>query len=71
MSLAFRIEEMQYEAETLRSATLAAYEAIYHGGTDYEEFDGALHAVFIMSHAHMEHLKVLTDEAYALQRGQR
>lgn len=68
MSLAFKIEEMQIEAEMLRSATLAAYESIYHGNTDHAEFEGALHAVFLMSHDHMKRLEKLTDEAYKLQR---
>lgn len=67
MSLAFKIENMAHEAAVLRSMTLAVYEAIYDGGADYEEFDGALNAVFCMAHDHMEHLKVLSDETYALQ----
>lgn len=68
MSLAFKIEEMEHEAEMLRSVTLATYEAIYHGNTAHEEFEGALNMVFNMSHDHMKHLKELTDEAYKLQR---
>ncbi len=71
MGLAVQIENMACEAESLRSMTLAVYEAIYNGSTKYEEFDGALNMVFRMAHDHMEHMKSLTDEAYALQRGEK
>lgn len=68
MSLAIRIEEMQNEAESLRSVSLATYDAIYNGCNNYMEFEGALNAVFRMSHEHAKHLKELTDEAYRMQR---
>lgn len=68
MGLAFKIEEMELEAETLRSMTLAVYTAIYEGTASYEEFNSAFNAVFRMAHDHMKHMKSLTDEAFALQR---
>ena len=68
MKLAAQIEDVALEADTLRSMILATYDAIYNGCTGYEEFDGALHAVYLMAHDHMEHMKSLTNEAYALQR---
>ncbi len=68
MRLTAKIEEMAYEAETLRSMALAVYEAIYNSNTDHKEFDGALNAVFYMAHDHMNHMKALTDTAHALQR---
>lgn len=67
MGLAIKVEDMAYEAELLRSMTLATYDAIYNGCNNYEEFDCALHAVFLMAHDHMEHMKSLSNEAYALQ----
>ena len=36
MELAFEIEELAHEAEILRSATLATYDAIYNGCNGYE-----------------------------------
>ena len=68
MGIAAQIEDMAYEAEYLRSMSLAVYEAIYNTGTSYKEFDGALNMVFRMAHGHMEHMKTLTDKAYAMQR---
>ena len=68
MGLAVQIEDMAHEAESLRSMALAVYDAIYNSHTSYEEFDGALNAVFHMAHDHTEHMKNLTDKAYALQR---
>ena len=47
---------------------LATYDAIYNGCDAYEAFEGAFYAVFCMAHDHMEHMKVLVDEAYALRR---
>lgn len=67
-SLAIKIEDVQHEAEILRSMILATYDAIYNGCDAYEEFEGAFYAVFCMAHDHMEHMKVLVDEAYALRR---
>lgn len=64
MTLAFEIENMKQEADTLRSMALAAYDAIYNGCTGYEEFDGQLHAVFCLAHDHSEHLKSLMDKAF-------
>ncbi len=68
MGLTVQIEDMAHEAESLRSMALAVYEAIYDGHTNYKEFDGALNAVFRMAHDHMNHMKALTDQAYALQK---
>lgn len=68
MGLAVEIEEMQHEAETLRSMALATYDAIYNGCNSYKEFDGQLDAVFNLAHDHSEHLRVLKDKAYELQR---
>ncbi len=68
MGLVVKIEDMALEAERLRSLSLAIYDAIYNGCDAYEEFDGALHAVFCAAHDHMEHMKALMDEAYALQK---
>ncbi len=66
MVLAMKIEEMAHEAETLRSLTLAVYDAIYNGCGNYKEFDCALNLVFCMAHDHMEHLNSLMDEAFAV-----
>lgn len=71
MSLAFEIENMQFEAEILRSMALATYDAIYNGCTGYEEFDGQLNAVFHLAHDHSEHLKSLANKAYELQRNEK
>lgn len=68
MGLAIQIEDMAYEAEALRSMALAVYDAIYNSSTSYKEFDSALHTVFRMAHDHTEHMKDLTDKAFALQR---
>lgn len=68
MKLAAKIEDMAIEAENLRSLSLATYDAIYNGCDGYEEFDGALHTVFLMANNHMEHMKTLMDEAYVLQK---
>jgi len=70
MVLAMKIEEMAHEAETLRSLILAVYDAIYNGCGDYKEFDGAFCLVFHMAHEHMEHLNSLTDEVFAVWRGE-
>ena len=68
MRLKNEIEEMHYEAETLRSMALAAYEAIYNGCTWYKEFEGQLNAVFHLAHEHSENLKTLRDKAFELER---
>ena len=68
MELANQIENLAYEAEALRSLLLALYNAIYNGPYGYKEYDSALDAVFSMAHEHMEHMKSLMDEAYAIQR---
>ena len=70
MELAMKIEEMAHEAETLRSLALAVYDAIYNGCSNYKEFDYAFHLVFCMAHEHMEHLNSLTDEMFAVWRGE-
>lgn len=64
MALEQEIEDMQYEAEILRSMTLAAYDGIYNSISGYEEFDGQLYAVFCLAHEHSEHMKALKDKAY-------
>lgn len=64
MTLAHEIEDMQYEAEILRSMVLAAYNGIYDSISGYGEFDGQLYAAFCLAHNHSEHLKALTDKAY-------
>ncbi len=71
MELAFEIEELAHEAEILRSATLATYDAIYNGCNGYEEFDGAFHAVFCMAHDHAKHMTSLMNQAYGLQRNEK
>ena len=68
MKLAARIEEMAFEAKTLRSMVLATYDAIYNGCGNYKEFDGQFDMVFHVAHDHMKHMEALMDEAYALQR---
>ena len=68
MSIAFEIESAEHEAEVLSSMILATYDAIYNGCTDYEAFEGALYAVFSMSHDHKENLKKLSNEAFMLLR---
>lgn len=68
MNLAIRIEDMEREAEVLKSMVLATYDAIYNSSSGYEEFEGAFYAVFALAHDHMEHLQSLTNEAYALLR---
>ncbi len=64
MTLAHEIEDMQYEAEILRSMVLAAYNGIYDSISGYEEFDGQLYAAFCLAHEHSERLKALMDKAY-------
>lgn len=66
MDLAFKIEEMEKEAEIVNSLLLAVYEAIYNGCVDYRKFEWALHEVSGMAQDHMEHMKSLTDETFAL-----
>lgn len=66
MDIAYKIEEMQNEAETVSSLILAIYEAIYNSSVDYERFEWAFNAVSCIAQAHMEHMKSLTNEAFAL-----
>ena len=65
MELAMKIEEMAYEAETLRSLALTVYDAIYNGCNDYKEYDHALNLVFCMAHEHTEHMNLLVDEVFS------
>ncbi len=70
MELAIQIEDAAMEAEILGSMLLAVQEAIYNGDCHYTEYELAFHAVFRMMEDHKNHLKELTDKAYALQRGE-
>lgn len=71
MSMASKIEDMELEAETLRSLALAVFHAIYGCHTHHSEFECACNLVVTLSHDHAEHLKVLKQEAYEEMRAQR
>lgn len=69
MGLAVQIEDAMVEANMIRDTLLAIDSAIYNGPCSHKEFEWALYAVFIKANEHLEKMKVLTDKAYALQKG--
>ncbi len=71
MSIASKVEDMEFEAETLRSLALAVFHALYESHTCHLEFEGACNLVVSLSHDHAEHLKALKQEAYEEMRAQR
>lgn len=70
MNLAIQIEDAELEARMLDSMVLAVEYAIYNGVNSHTDYEYALHAVAIMAHEHMEHMKALMEKSYELQRAE-
>ena len=72
MELMFDIEALMTEADVLQSLLLALIDSAYGcGGYTFNTYEAAFSHVCLLASEHFEHLRELTNKAFALRDNER